>query len=105
MAVEVTAPDEFQGAVIAQLNKRHGIVTGSEGTEGWCTIYAEVPLNDMFGYVGELRSSTQGKGEYSMEYSRYSPCSLELQEKLIEDYQRAMGILPDKEKAKKKGKN
>lgn len=105
MAVEVTAPDEFQGAVIAQLNKRHGIVTGSEGTEGWCTIYAEVPLNDMFGYAGELRSSTQGKGEFSMEYSRYSPCSSELQEKLIEDYQRAMGILPDKEKAKKKGKN
>lgn len=105
MAVEVTAPDEFQGAVIAQLNKRHGIVTGSERTEGWCTIYAEVPLNDMFGYAGELRSSTQGKGEFSMDYSRYSPCSQELQDKLVEEYQRSMGILPDKEKAKKKGKN
>lgn len=105
MAVEVTAPDEFQGAVIAQLNKRHGIVTGSEGTEGWCTIYGEVPLNDMFGYAGELRSSTQGKGEFSMEYSRYSPCSQEMQDKLVEEYQRSMGILPDKEKAKKKGKN
>ncbi|KAJ8962419.1 hypothetical protein NQ314_005746 [Rhamnusium bicolor] len=102
MAVEVTAPDEFQGAVMAQLNKRHGIVTGSEGTEGWFTIFAEVPLNEMFGYVGELRSSTQGKGEYSMEYSRYSPCLPDTQEKIIQDYQRGMGIVPDKEKKKRK---
>lgn len=105
MAVEVTTPDEFQGSVIAQLNKRHGIVTGSEGIEGWATIYAEVPLNDMFGYAGELRSSTQGKGEFSMEFSRYSPGTPELQEKLIEEYQRSMGIVPDKDKVKKKGKN
>lgn len=105
MAVEVTTPDEFQGSVIAQLNKRHGIVTGSEGTEGWATIYAEVPLNDMFGYAGELRSSTQGKGEFSMEFSRYSPSTPELQEKLIEEYQRSMGIVPEKDKVKKKGKN
>jgi elongation factor G len=55
MAVEVTCPDEFQGAVIGQINKRHGIITGTDGTEGWSTIYAEVPLNDMFGYAGELR--------------------------------------------------
>lgn len=55
MAVEVTCPEEFQGAVIGQLNKRHGIITGTDGTEGWSTIYAEVPLNDMFGYASELR--------------------------------------------------
>lgn len=105
MAVEVTTPDEFQGAVMAQLNKRHGILTGTEGTEGWVTIYAEVPLNDMFGYAGELRSSTQGKGEFAMEYSRYSPCTQDLQDKLIEEYQRSQGIIPEKEVAKKKGKN
>ncbi|KAG5675868.1 hypothetical protein PVAND_005736 [Polypedilum vanderplanki] len=104
MAVEVTCPDEFQGAVMGQLNKRHGIITGSDGSEGWTTIYAEVPLNDMFGYAGELRSSTQGKGEFSMEYSRYSPCSMELQQKLVEEFQRSQGILPD-EKEKKKRKN
>ncbi|CAH0556894.1 unnamed protein product [Brassicogethes aeneus] len=102
MSVEVTAPDEFQGSVIAQLNKRHGIVTGSEGTEGWFTVYAEVPLNEMFGYAGELRSSTQGKGEFTMEYSRYIPCLPEVQDKLIQEYQKQMGVLPEKDKKKRK---
>ncbi|KAK5646202.1 hypothetical protein RI129_004666 [Pyrocoelia pectoralis] len=102
MAVEVTTPTEFQGTVMSQLNKRHGLVTGTDGTEGWVTVYAEVPLNDMFGYAGELRSSTQGKGEFCMEYSRYSPCPLELQEKLMEEYQRSLGITPDKAQKKKK---
>lgn len=55
MMVEVVIPDEFQGAVIGQLNKRNGIITGTDGVEGWFTVYAEVPLNNMFGYVGELR--------------------------------------------------
>lgn len=55
MMVEVVTPDEFQGAVIGQLNKRQGIITGTDGTEGWFTVYAEVPLNNMFGYAGELR--------------------------------------------------
>lgn len=87
-----------------QINKRHGIITGSDGAEGWVTIYAEVPLNDMFGYAGELRSSTQGKGEFSMEYSRYSPCSQDLQQKLVDEYQRSIGNIPD-EKEKKKKKN
>ncbi|XP_058824212.1 elongation factor G, mitochondrial [Topomyia yanbarensis] len=102
MLVEVTAPDEFQGTVIGQLNKRHGIITGTEGAEGWFTIYAEVPLNDMFGYAGELRSSTQGKGEFSMEYSRYSPCMPDIQEKLVSDYQASQGIVVDKKQQKKK---
>lgn len=100
MFVEVTAPVEFQGAVMGQLNKRKGIVTGSEGTEGWFTVYAEVPLNEMFGYVGELRSTTQGKGEYTMEYSRYSPCQMDLQERLVQQYQESLGIFPDKKKKK-----
>lgn len=101
MTVEISVPDEFQGIVMQQLNKRHGIITGSEGSEGWVTIYGEVPLNEMFGYAGELRSQTQGKGEFSMEYSRYSPCLPESQDKLVLDYQTAMGlVVPDKKKKK-----
>ncbi|KAJ2944544.1 hypothetical protein O0L34_g3892 [Tuta absoluta] len=100
MFVEVTTPDEFHGTVIGQLNKRSGIITGTEGAEGWTTIYAEVPLNNMFGYAGELRSVTQGKGEFSMEYSRYSPCLPDVQEQLIRKYQEEQGILPDQKKKK-----
>ncbi|CAG9784631.1 unnamed protein product [Diatraea saccharalis] len=100
MFVEVVLPDEFHGNIIGQLNKRGGIVTGTEGAEGWTTIYAEVPLNNMFGYAGELRSMTQGKGEFSMEYSRYSPCLPDVQEQLIRKYQEEMGFLPDQKKKK-----
>lgn len=55
MVVEVTAPEEFQSAVMSQLNKRNGIITNTERSEGWFTIYGEVPLNQMFGYAGDLR--------------------------------------------------
>ncbi|KAH8412294.1 hypothetical protein KR009_001053 [Drosophila setifemur] len=101
MLVEVTAPEEFQGAVMGHLSKRHGIITGTEGTEGWFTVYAEVPLNDMFGYAGELRSSTQGKGEFTMEYSRYSPCLPDVQDQIVRQYQETQGLAqPDKKKKK-----
>ncbi|XP_067648094.1 elongation factor G, mitochondrial-like, partial [Eurosta solidaginis] len=98
MLVEVTAPEEFQGAVMGQLSKRHGIITGTDGSEGWFTVYAEVPLNDMFGYAGELRSTTQGKGEFTMEYSRYSPCLPEVQEQLVRQYQESQGLGQEKKK-------
>ncbi|XP_054282460.1 elongation factor G, mitochondrial [Macrosteles quadrilineatus] len=101
MMVEVNAPTEFQGSVISLINKRSGIMLDQEGVLDWFSIYAEVPLNNMFGFVGELRSITQGKGEFSMEYSRYSPASVEVQDKIIQAHQESMGISPVQEKKRK----
>lgn len=100
MAVEVTAPNEFQGTITGQLNKRHGIITGQDGVGDWFTLYAEIPLNDMFGYASELRSATEGKGEFCMEYSRYTPALPDVQDELVRLYQEREGISEKQKKRK-----
>ncbi|CAL7946611.1 unnamed protein product [Xylocopa violacea] len=100
MLVEVIVPLEYQGMVVTQLTKRHGIICESDFNEGWAVVKAEVPLNDMFGYIGELRSTTQGKGEFTMEYVRYTPCLPDVQEGLIRDYQIANNLIPQKQQKK-----
>jgi len=101
MLVEIIGPQEFQGTVLGQINKRRGIINSTEVVEEWFTVVAEVPLNEMFGYAGELRSTTQGKGEFTMEYARYSPCISEVQEQVIRQYQESQGIVIEKSQKSK----
>ncbi|ORZ36961.1 P-loop containing nucleoside triphosphate hydrolase protein [Catenaria anguillulae PL171] len=87
MSVSVTAPSEFQGAVMGGINKRKGTITDSEVQEEYVVIQALVPLNNMFGYSTDLRSITQGKGEFAMEYLRHEPVMPNVQADLIKEYQ------------------
>ena len=88
MKVEVSAPEEFQGNVMGQINQRRGMIQGSNANEGFSTVEAEVPLAEMFGYSTELRSATQGKGEFTMEFARYATVPRNVQEELMKAYQK-----------------
>ena len=72
MKVEVEGPAEFHGNIVGTLMSRRGMVIGSTEDEGFSRVEAEVPLAEMFGYSTALRSGTQGKAEFSMEFSKYS---------------------------------
>ncbi len=78
MKVEVTAPDEFMGDVMGDLNRRRGHVEGMEPRGNAQVIRAKVPLAEMFGYATDLRSMTQGRATYSMEFSHYQPVPREI---------------------------
>ncbi|CAG8570238.1 1225_t:CDS:10 [Ambispora gerdemannii] len=88
MNVEVTAPIEFQGTVIGNLNKRKGTILDTEVQEDHFIATAEVSLNNMFGYSSDLRAATQGKGEFSMEYKKHEPVFPNIQEELIAEYKK-----------------
>jgi elongation factor G len=78
MAVEVVTPEGFRGAVQGDLNSRRGQITGMEVRGSFQVIAAEVPLSQMFGYVGDLRSMTQGRASYTMEFSHYAATPAEV---------------------------
>ncbi len=87
MKLESSAPEEFQGSVIGQINQRRGVILNSSTNEGFCVIEAEVPLNDMFGYSTDIRSATQGKGEFTMEFAKYSIVPRNLQDEMVKKHQ------------------
>jgi elongation factor G len=72
MKVEVVTPEEYMGDVMGDLNSRRGMVQGMEDAPAGRIIRAEVPLAQMFGYATSLRSATQGRATYSMEFSKYT---------------------------------
>jgi elongation factor G len=84
MKLEIEVPDEFQGQITGHLSSKRGLVTGSEVNGGVCVINAESPLSAMFDYANELRSMTQGKGTFSMEFLAYRQVPRGLQAEILE---------------------
>ena len=85
MLVNVIMPDEYMGDVMGDLNSRRGMIKEMEAVTGAQRITAYVPLSEMFGYATELRSRTQGRGQYSMEPSHYSEVPKSIQEKIMSE--------------------
>ena len=83
MAVEVTVPEEFMGVIIGDINSRRGRIEGMEHAAGSQVIKAIVPLKEMFGYVNDIRSSTQGRASYSMQFARYEEAPRMIADEII----------------------
>ena len=83
MAVEITAPSEYLGSVMGDISSRRGMIEGQEERGNAVTVQASVPLSEMFGYVTDLRSFTQGRGNYTMQFDRYEPVPKSIKEEII----------------------
>jgi elongation factor G len=86
MKVSVEGPLEFQGAFVRTIMQRRGMIVGTMESEGFVRLDADVPLAEMFGYSTDLRSSSQGKAEYTMEFARYAPVPAEVSQELVKKY-------------------
>jgi len=86
MKVQAEGPNEFQGNIFASLNQRRGIITASTEDGAFCRVDAEVPLAEMFGYSTVIRSLTQGKAEFTMEFLKYGKVPTSISEQLRKDY-------------------
>ena len=86
MRVSVEGPGEFQGTIFKSLMQRRGTVLGSTEDAGFARVDADVPLAEMFGYSTDLRSATQGKAEFTMEFSKYAPAPKDVAEELLAKY-------------------
>ncbi|MBO7711902.1 MAG: elongation factor G, partial [Lachnospiraceae bacterium] len=88
MKVEVTMPEEYMGDVIGDINSRRGRIDGMDDVGGGKIVTGLVPLAEMFGYSTDLRSKTQGRGNYSMFFERYEQVPKNIQEKLLSERSR-----------------
>lgn len=87
MKVAVEGPSEFQGSVMGSINQRRGMIIGTMEEGNYTVVEAEVPLSEMFGYSTTLRSLTQGKAEFTMEFATFKPVPKGVSEELIKKYQ------------------
>lgn len=85
MKVEVVTPEEYMGDIIGDLNSRRGMIEGMENNEDGSIVNAKVPLAEMFGYSTQLRSMSQGRAVYSMEFSKYEPVPENVAQKILEE--------------------
>ncbi|MBX9607393.1 MAG: elongation factor G [Gammaproteobacteria bacterium] len=85
MKVDVFTPDAHVGDVIGDLNRRRGMIKAQESGPLGVRIKAEAPLGEMFGYIGDLRTMTSGRGQFSMEFSHYSPCPRNIADEVIKE--------------------
>ncbi len=88
MKVEVTMPEEYMGDVIGDINSRRGQIEGMEDVGNGKLVKAHVPLAEMFGYATDLRSSTQGRGNYSMFFEKYAPAPKSVTEKIVSEHKK-----------------
>jgi elongation factor G len=85
MKVDVFTPEDHVGDVIGDLNRRRGMIKSQEPGPTGVRIKAEAPLSDMFGYIGDLRTMTSGRGQFSMEFAHYLPCPKNVSEEVIKE--------------------
>ena len=85
MKVDVYVPEDHVGDVIGDLNRRRGMIKSQEPTPTGVRVKANVPLSDMFGYIGDLRTMTSGRGQFSMEFENYMPCPKNVAEEVIKE--------------------
>lgn len=88
MKTVVTAPTEFQGNIVGLLNKRNATINDTETGADDFTLQADCSLNSMFGFSSQLRAASQGKGEFTMEFSHYAPAPMQLQKELIAKFEK-----------------
>jgi elongation factor G len=86
MKVEVETPTEFQGNIVGNISQRRGVIQGTTEDHGFTIITSQVPLSEMFGYATELRSMSQGKAEFTMEFARYGAVPSNIAEELKKKY-------------------
>ncbi len=85
MKVDVFTPDDHVGDVIGDLNRRRGMIQGQDAGPTGVRVKAEAPLAEMFGYIGDLRTMTSGRGQFSMEFSHYAPCPNSVADEVIKE--------------------
>ena len=85
MKVDVFTPEDHVGDVIGDLNRRRGMIKSQEAGPTGVRVKAEAPLSDMFGYIGDLRTMTSGRGQFSMEFSHYMPCPKNVADEVIKE--------------------